>query len=106
MKDLSRLPFEHVPLSAWVIADAVAEHPCCDVPEIEARRRAMSDESRREFADLAETRCRIAHEARAQWWVKLLRKADPRPEMYMWARHWLHSWLHDPAAFRRDATTR
>jgi len=109
-----KTPYDSLPLIPTIIADAVCGLPytgqeisvhlrsASDVERVESRRRAMTPEQRREFADLCEVRCRAAYKAEAEWFLKCVRSKTNagRDRLYLWIAHWLTAYLHDPEAYR------
>ena len=100
-----KTPYDHLPLVPTIIAEVVAAQPLHDgSPKLEAKRRQMTPDEVREFADLCESRCRTAYEANAKWMLKIARMRDGRDALASWIRHWLVSYLHNPTILRRDST--
>ncbi len=98
-----KTPYDHLPLVPTIIAEVVAAQSLDGHPDLEAKRRQMTRDEVREFADLCESRCRTAYEANAKWMVKIARMRDGRDALATWIRHWLVSYLHNPTILRRDA---
>jgi hypothetical protein len=94
-----KTPYDHLPLVPTIIAEVVTARPLDGHPALEAKRQRMT----REFADLCESRCRTAYDANAKWMLKIARMRDGRDALATWIRHWLVSYLHNPAVMRRDA---
>lgn len=112
---MERRAYENLHLLPGLIADVVSTRPYTgsewsgharsgsDVDRTEALRQAMSPESRQAFCECVDALCRAAYEARADWFLKILRaKGDSgRNQLYLWASHWLAGYLHDPEKFRK-----
>jgi len=108
--------YDNLPFLPNLIGETVATQPYTEaefseglrsaarIERIEAARRAMTPEAVREFADLCDTRCRLAYAADAGWMMECARAKDNsgRNQLYVYVSHWLASYLTNPTAFRRE----
>lgn len=114
-----RTPYEDLILMPEVIADTVAtsQYTGCEmsdrircgsqVEKTEMLRSQMTREQRQEFVQAVDKRCRLAYEAKADWFIKCIRSKSNhgRDTLYNWVRHWLASYLNNPAIFLRTIET-
>ncbi len=112
-----RIPYEHLALMPCVVAHTIATETykgqeislklrsSDQVEKTEAARKLMTDVQREEFASIADELCRQAYAAKSDWFQKCIRRSKTnvgRDHLYMWVRHWLASYLHDPNHLRRQ----
>lgn len=76
-----------------------------DAEKIEALRLKMTPDQVREFSDLCDERCRQAYNAKAKWFEKIVKSKDGRPQLMVWLRHWMASYLKNPEHLRRTIQT-
>ncbi len=112
-----KTPYDRIPLVPAIIAETVCSHlytgaewsvgtlSPTDISKVEVVRQKMTPAQVREFADLCEQKCRAAYEANAKWMVKCAKAKSNRgrDQLYVYVTHWLASYLHNPALFRRSA---
>ncbi len=112
----TKTPYDDLPLLPNIIGETVATQPYTEaefseglrdparIEHIETARRKMTPEDIREFADLCDAHCRAAYDAGAEWMLKCARAKNNagRDQLYVYASHWLASYLHDPRVFRRS----
>lgn len=111
---MRQTPYEKLALLPNIIAEAVCARPYkgqewsdqnrdpVRVEKIEALRRQMTPDQIREFADLADARCRAAYGVRATWFVECIRAEGDagRDQLAIWITHWLAAYLFNPGGFR------
>lgn len=75
-----------------------------EVKEIESKRKLLTQEEIREFADLCDARCKAAYEASANWFQKCIDAEGNagRDDLYMWITHWMTSFIMTRDAFKRS----
>lgn len=74
---------------------------------MDALRDAMTREQVVEFASLCDAKCRLAHERKSKWWVKILNANGNagRDQLYLILIHWMTSYLTKPENLRAAAGT-
>lgn len=84
-----RTTYDTLPIVPALVADAVVSQPSAD-PRAEPIRANLTPEQRREFADLCDSICRAAFDARAPWFMKIARSKTNhgRDQLFMWVRTW------------------
>ena len=110
-----KVPYDCLPIIPAMVAESVCRQPytgaewsvgvrdAATVARIEAARQRMTMEQVRAFSDACERICRDAYAAGAKWFCQLaLARGDiGRDQLYVWAGHWLASYL-DGGRFARD----
>ncbi len=73
------------------------------IKELEEKRKAMTDESRHEFAAIADKMCLAAYEAESEWFMTIVRKRTSlgRDQLDGVIWHWLTIYLNNPDALRK-----
>ena len=96
-----KIPYDQIPLIPTIVAEAVARQPLQGIPKLEKKRRRMTDEEVREFADLCEVRFRKSYEnSGVMVEIARLPGDQGRDELAYWIRQLLVSYLRDPQAMR------
>ena len=103
------IPYNHLPLLAYPIAEAVCETPfesefsdrgtsSEEVARVEALRQKMTRSQIGGFARRIDDHCREAYRVKAPWFMKCVRSKTNagRDQLYAWVRHWLHAYLLPP----------
>ena len=106
-------PYNLLPLKPGFIAQLVAQEPYTQQEvslsmrnsemafKIEQLRQKMSENDIISFAKKVNKICNLAYKAKAKWFLDCLNRKDGREQMYMWVRHWLASYLHDPKTLNK-----
>ncbi len=76
------------------------------IDKTEEARLAMTPDQIREFSDLCDQRCKLAYEAKAEWFMKCVRATgnNGRDRLFMWLTHWMASFLKNPTEFKERCT--
>lgn len=108
----TKVPYDELPVIPVVIAQRTYEQPykgielssqirsSVEVDRIEALRQIMSEEQKQEFCELADKRCRRAYENETVWFMRCCRSDSGLRQLYIWASHWLASYLSDPVGYK------
>ena len=110
-----QIAYDELPIIPAMIAESVCQRPytgaewswtirdASTVERIEAARQRMTLEQVRAFSDACERLCHAAYDAGAKWFCELARARDNsgRDQLYVWASHWLASYL-DGGRFAQD----
>jgi len=113
----TKLPYENIALLPNLIAETVSNtvyrgqewsegvRDSSRIAMFEQHRLAMTVESRNEFCELCDARCKRAYEADAKWFMKCVNAQgnSGRDQLHVWLTHWLTSYLYDPVRFREHA---
>lgn len=101
---MKKIPYENLPLLPYLVAETVCGEEYTEQEyseglrnkerayKVDAKRKAMTPEQVKAFAEYVDKRCRDSYEAKADWFMKIA-KSDNIAQLYVWVRHWLVSWL-------------
>ena len=107
---MKKLIYEHLALVPSIVAEQVCLMPYSGPEQgnIENFRLNMPEESKKEFVQLCDQRCREAYNAESVWFMKCVKAKGNtgRDQLYIWLSHWLAAFLKEPIAFRRSITLR
>ncbi len=104
---MASMAYDDLAIIPSIVAKSVVEEPYTgyeysnqghfNVESLEAKRLAMTLEDRQRFIDYADKRCRDAYEAKADWFMKIIRSKTNagRDQLYVWISHWLNAFLVD-----------
>jgi hypothetical protein len=97
-----KIPYDQIPLVPTIVAETVARQPLQGLPKLEKKRRRMTAEEVREFADLCEARLRASY-ANGGVMLEIARLPGDqgRDELAYWVRFLLTLYLRDPQIMRR-----
>jgi hypothetical protein len=68
-----------------------------DIAKYEKLRKKMTREQVRAFAEYVDERCRLAYEAKVEWFMKIARSRTNAGlyQLYVFVTHWMTAWLKD-----------
>jgi hypothetical protein len=74
----------------------------CEI--METKRKALTEKQINLFALRTDELCKQAYDAKAKWFMSLVKAKGNRgrDQLYVWIRHWMTSFLMNPAKFLHD----
>lgn len=108
-----RTPYESLVLIPTIVAETVCSEVYSEqeyswkvrsldrAAKVEEKRKALTPEQIRQFADICDEKCRGAYEARADWFVKCAKSKSRTgyDQLCVYIRHWMAAFLNDPQRF-------